>query len=970
MDPESAKALLGGSGVTNTTTTPSPPPDDLSRIAPVTAEALSGIFRQQEQEFLKRNTQPGVELDSESGLSGWERFALSFRREKDNQIANLQKKYGPDNVRLADDGDSLIVRALDPETQKPRDIIVDERNMSAKDFIDMAGAVPEVAAGILAMRGGRSIPKIGGAKGLAGMIRDIFASSAGAEGAGAVKDVSANLLDRGQANLGDVAADRAGMFVGDVAVGAALLPVGKLFSFIENPLAGSRGPIQINAQAARDELARKTGVNIPLTVGESTGSPIFSRTEVFMEKQPGGSAPFVEFREGQEGALRKLQSIIMGRAPVSEEDLGERLMTQLKGEVAPLEAGVESARSGVRAAGEAKILTTLASKTSPVRQLYTETVGNDIRKAVTSARDTVKSEADALFDKVRSLPGGEGAVFEAEGLKSSFQKILDNLPAPESITEVPTGLLDEFGSPILRTTKGKEVMREFVPPNVLARLKSVAGLKDAKFSLSDLQQMRREVYDDIAKGEGVPGLGTHYLAEIGKALTGAIDEGVSALPTSELKDALIAANKHYKEKVIPFNRIGLTEMFRSADEPGHQTGSQIFQKLFSGDRADYNYQVLKETLGEKNPAFVNTKRAIVDRILESSKTVGEDTIDAESFIKNLTNFRKEHRAISDEIFGGDYGSLARQGKTMMAAEPGAKVSESEIAKLIAAGDLTAIKLHTLVAKQSALDKAYKNEILKSVSSGNVSGIKPNELVEKVLSSPSSTPKEVTEIVASISKDPELLADVRAKMVENIFRGASRKATAADIDRMLSGDPTRIVSGTGVFRELEDPNVKEKVLSILGKDTFDNLVNYMRVEAARELKEDSFKSAGGIAAGAQIANLTKRGPLKYLTQSAKNWVVAKTLTNESLRNWLGRIPSNDPASVAVLMASVPFIQAVQREFGPEGGEAIINSIKASIDRWTGEKAEGYGKQQEQNRRADFEKFLNQPDSPSLTPTRAR
>lgn len=971
MDTLEAKRLLGGqptAPVAETNLATQPPKDvSLESFAPLTMEAAGEAALASEQQFIKRNTQGDVPLDVQSGLSGWDRFNLSFRREQANQVALLQKKYGKDNVRLSDGGD-LIVRALDSETQKPKDILVDERNITVKDLLDLGGAAPELAASILAMRSGQASPTIGKAvlKGIPGMLRDVFTSAAGAEAAGAVKDVAANLVDRGEFNLGDVASERAKMFAGGVVVGGALIPVGKLFSFMESPLNSARGPIQFNAMAAAKELESKTGVKIPLTVGESTGSPLFSRTEVFMEKQPGGSTPFSEFRQKQEDALRKLQAIIMGREPMSDEDLGVKLLQSLRSEVAPIEVGVEAARKDVQSTAQSAIESGLSSLTSPIRRIYPEAVGNEIRAAVTSVRDSAKAKADALYDAVRSIPGGAGASFDAAGLKDSFKKILESLPSPESVTQVATGIVDEFGNPILRSETGKEVLREFVPPNVLARLKSVTSLKDAKFSLSDLQQMRREVYDDIAKGEGVPGLGTHYLAEIGKSLTKSIDDGVSAMPGGQLKTALAAANQHYKEKVVPFNRSGLTEMFRSADDPGNMTGSQIFSKLFSGDRAVQNYNMLKETLGESNPAFVGAKRAILDRIVENSKLVGDDVLDANSFLKNLSNFNRDYREISDDIFGGQYGAIARQAKFMGAAEEGAKISESELQKLISDKSLTGSKFQDLIVKQQKLDDLYKNDIFSMVKKGKVENVKPGELVSRILSTSKTSPEEINQLVGVISKDPELLADVRSKFVENIFRGASRNATSADIDRVLAGDSTRIVSGTGVFKELENPGVRDRVISILGKDAYENLISYMKVEAAREVKQDSFKSAGGIAAGAQIANLTKRGPLRYLDQSIKNFIVAKTLTNETLRNWLSRVPSTDPAGVSLVMSSVPFLQAVEREFSSDS-DSIVSKIKGSIDRWTHEKTEAYGKKQEQDRRAQFESFLNQSTN-SLTPVR--
>lgn len=971
MDREQAKAFLG------TPATGTNAPASTNLVAPLTAQALaestlpesSRAILQSERSYLERTAEPGVPLDTEQGASSWERFMLSFRRERDNQVSYLQKKYGDENVRMSE-RDELIVRVLDKDTQKPKDIFVDEQNMSARDFIDMAGAVPEIAAGLVALRKGQTSPLLGKLSGARGMARDVATSAAGAETAGFLKDVGVNIADKGTPDLAATAGDRAAMFGADLAVGAALIPVGKMFQFMESPLHGARGPVQFDLLAAQRDLERRSGVKVPLTVGESTGSPLFARTEAFVEKQPGGSMPFVEFRREQEGALRRLQSFIMGKPPVTDAELGERLMTQLKPQVAAAESGVDAGMAGVRSSAESEIASTLSKLTSPHRQLYREQAGKQLREAIVAKRDVAKAEADALFGKVRDLPGGEGKVFEAAGLQERFGKILKQLPSPESIFEVPTGILGPTGAPIMRTEAGEKVLREFVPPNVLARLQSVAGLKDAKLSLADLQQMRREVYDDIARGEGVPGLGTHYLNDIGKALTESIEEGIEKLPTSELKTALQAANKHYKEKVVPFNRIGLTELFRDAYDPGNVVNSQVLGRIFTGERASHNYALVKEVLGDKSPEFINAKRVIADQLLETSKVPGEDLIDAKGFIRTLTNFRNEHRDIADDLFGKDITRLMREAKFLEETTLGDKLPAAELSKLLASGSPTAGKFRQLLIAQGERDKVYRNSILKMVSDGQLEKVNASELVGKFLNSDAASPAQVKEVMATVLSDARLTEDVQAKMVENIFRGAARTATPADINRLLSGDPTRLVSGTGIFKQLESPAVREKVETVLGKDKFKDLLDYVRIEAARELKEASFKSAGGIAAGAQIASITKRGPLQYLDSAIKNWVVAKTLTNDSLRNWLTRVPAKDPASISLLMASVPFVQAVAREFGSgDAAEAVMISIKNSIDRWSTENAQAFEKQEGEARRQRFQQFLESGGG-SLEPAPSR
>lgn len=947
---------------------------------PVAVSGREGaaFLQRQSDAFKAQNAEPGVPFDTETGASSWDRMMLSFRRSRENEVAHLQSKYGKDNVRLSSDG-GLIVRVADSATGKPKDLLVDEQNMSAKDFIDMIGTVPEIAAGIYAMRKGQAAPWMKNMAGFKGVVRDAATSALGAESTGFVKDVGANLIDRGELDLGKTAAERGKMAAVDLGVGMASFPIARFMKLMENPLAPSRGRVQFDAIEAQKYFKEKYGIDVPLSIGESTGSPFASRTEVFLEKMPGASTPFSELKGKQEEALRKLQQLMMGKIPESDEAVGNKLITALQEKMAPLEKGVESARAGVASSAGSQIEKTLAGLTMPERQLYKTQVGKELRAGVVAKRDAVKAEADRLYEAARSLPGGTGKEFAGEGLQADFKRILDNLPAPESTTQVPTGLLDSSGNPILRSETGKELLKEFVPPNILSRLRSVADLKGAKFSLSDLQQMRREVYDDIAKGEGVPGIGTHYLADIGKSLTKAIDDGVAALPTGELKTALQAANTHYKDKVIPFNRLGITELFRNADEAGHLADDQIVSRIFGGGRSAENFKLMKETLGDASPEFVKLKRAIADNIFESSRLPGDEMIDAQSLINNLAKFRTEHREIADEVFGKDINKLFKEAKMLdftqgkghpfgpeSSRDVATKVSESDLKALLAEKTPTAAKLQELLNAESARSAAYKTKILGDVQAGKLTGdLNPEEFVNRFVDS--STSSDVSKVMALIKDKPELTADIRAKIIEKLFRDAARKATPQDISKLMGGDPTRIVSGTTVFKEIEKPSVRAKMETILGKETWEDLQHYIKLEATTEAKETSFKSAGGIAAGMQVANLVRNGPLQYLTGATKDFVVANLLTRQPLRGWLTSVPSKEPGMIYMLLSNPSFLQAVTKEFGEgTGAETFVNALKQSVDRWTTEQAGRASNQQAEDKQAAekgrLQKFL-QSGAPS-------
>jgi len=951
MDVEAAKAFLHAD-------TNEPPSslsglaagDSLTNLAPQTASALSDmippepnlsgvqsptdIMAGRDAAYQARNAIPGIPLDTKTGVSSWERFVLSFAREKKNQVAYLQKNYGEDNVRLDSSGD-MIVRAVDSDTGKPKDIKVKGDDISLKDFIDLAGSMPEIAAGILSAKAGRGIQwkGLGAAKGMLGLQRDIAAVAAGAETAGAAKDVAAGLAMKGSEDVGDVLKERGKAAIGDVLIGEATMGAGRFLKFMGSPLAGSRGPVQFDAIGARQYFKDKYGIDVPLSIGESTGSPLVSRTEAFMEKMPGGGTPFTVLKGEQETKLRQLQSIMMGKAPSSDEEVGRQLIDKINQTLTPVKASVEAGKETLAKTGTQGIEDMVTGLTMPERQLLKSDTGAAVRDAVIEKRDLAKAEADRLYDIVRNTPGGTGKTFDTTDLSKQASDILKSLPR-----------------------KGNVPLSDFAPPDVINRLETLVNLKRTKLSLSELQQMRRDTIEAIGTSEGAPGRGAHYLGQISDALTQTIEKGAASMPGGQLKTALEAANLHYKEQVVPFNRLGITEMFKKPDEAGAISNSEIISRLFGGGKAVQNYDLLKETLTPGSVEFTKVKRAIADNLLERSRYPGGDLIDPDSFINNLSQFRRDYKEIADDVFGTKATQMMKMAKTMsiggmtpseresagIGGTP--KISSTEFASLLSDPNPTAGKLRNLIAAESKRDDLYKNQLMGAVAKGELPGksLNPEDFVNRFLGK--ASPSDVKEVMDLVGRPtttstgatitPPLLDDVRAKVVEKVFRDAGRSATPGDIGKLMSGDPTRIMTGTSLFKQIGEPGMKEKLQDILGPSTYEDLKQYINILSSGEAKERQFQAAGGLAAGMQIAELTRNGPLKYMYSAGKDWVVAQLMTRQPLRNWLSSVPSSaDPGAISLLLSSPPFIKAVTDEFGKgTGADAFIFQIKQSVDKW--------------------------------------
>jgi hypothetical protein len=100
-----------------------------------------------EEAYMRRTEEPGVPLDVNTGADLMTRLKLSVIKSKNDQLDLLRRTKGGENVRLSPEGE-FIYRVTDDEG-KQRDILVDERGMGLKDFVDIAKEAPALAASIM-----------------------------------------------------------------------------------------------------------------------------------------------------------------------------------------------------------------------------------------------------------------------------------------------------------------------------------------------------------------------------------------------------------------------------------------------------------------------------------------------------------------------------------------------------------------------------------------------------------------------------------------------------------------------------------------------------------------------------------------------------------------------------------------------------------------------------------------------------
>lgn len=888
-------------------------------------KAILSAGTRQKAAFIKENTQDAP-LDTESGLSGWERLMYEFRGSQEAEIEALQTKYGKESVRLSTTG-VPIVRVLDAESGKPKDILVDENKMTARDFAAVAGAIPEIAGAVGGFILGRRLPMgLGKMGGLRGLARDVAAETAGATVTGIAEDVAIETVDpSGRVDLARSGTERAKQAAVDATFNTAGVGAMRFFKWARNPF-NSQKQLQFDALTAREYLKKKYGVDVPLTIGEASGNPYLAAQESFLSKQPTGKRVRA-IKELQNERILQLQEKMVG-VTADEETVGREAISTIQGSVAPVKQAERTARAGVQATGEANIRLTTGSATGSMMEApRIDVLGKIARDKVVKMRDAVRGESDQLYATVKSLPGGTGKVLEADDLAGEARDMLKQLPSVEKTVQEPTGIMDASGKEILRDTRGEELLKEWVPPGIVNRLKQMAELKgkEATFSLSDLQQLRRDVYDDIGKGQGIPGLGTHYLSGIGEMLTGAIERETAKVGGGALRTALEQANKHYREKVLPFNRVGVSELFRRADESGFVFDADVISRVTTDPG---RFQVLKETIGDKSPEFSALKRHVADDILQRS-SVGGATLDAKSLFSNLKHFHDKYPSIAEDVFGARLPELMRHARDLDVGQV-QRIGYDELQTILASKGPMRAKLGALYKAQKDKDELFKNSILKAVASDDldVSSIAPGDFVTRFLDSASDA--EVKQVLGHMSSNPALLDQIRAKTVERLFSKSSRPLRPEHVSKVIGGKAAEGSTATGLAEQLTDP----KIRAILGPELTKDVGEFAKLAAAPEWVQSEFGRTGMFSVGNAVGQLIRKGPLKYVTHTAyKDAIVSWMITNPVLRAWARNIPPNDPGAWQVVLTSAPFMQMVINEFGEgTGADRAVQSIKSSVDRW--------------------------------------
>lgn len=847
------------------------------------------LNRRREMEFVAENREAGVPLDVETGMDAGTRAKMSFERVPEKQVEWLAKQPGIEGARLGKDGTSVIAR-VKAKDGTPRDILLDERRTTMKDFADITGDIPQIAVAALAAFFTRGGSLIGQASTQAG----IAATTGGAQ------DVLVRKASGRDVDAGEIAGARGIEAAFDTAI--PLVPGGlkRALQGLVGPFAKGVGPLEVAAKEAGKRL------NVPLSASQLTGNKALARVERFTENLPFGT-PLIEQRKAQDAAVNKVREYLLGgpnEVIPSNQEIAERVGGTLELEKAAAERGITSKRM----AGESRSVQSienLLEENLPGGNISSSQAGAAARAAIVKQRDAFKAKAIEAYGKVHELAGD-----------ASF---VPTTPIKELVNEIKGSSL--------------EATQRLLPK--INRIFGVGETLPDKVTLRQAIEFRSVIGDMIGRPEALEGIPTGYIKRLYGAASEAIDEGVKAAPNPEIGKALGDAQKLYKDDFWKFEQPGVAELFaETAPGKGFKVGdSDVARRLTAGGGNVDQLKVYREMLGPASKEYKGLIRSSLNEMMQDA-SFGEKYMDAGQFLGRLKGMSPEFRK---EAIGPIEKELVGDAKVLELLQ-GKKIDPLEMERILnARPGKVAETVREIVSEQAELNKTYSTTLMKQLTDGRFDPTKLNadEFVNRFVDNASAAELRQTMTALRVA-DPEIPDLIRKRATADLLAKAQSEVSPESV---VTGEVTNFdykklhAFLTGTTGEKYRTLLGADVMDTIGVDVIQTLKDLTVLEASRAKSASLGKQAGQLVYSNVLAAFLD---FKYseIPRIAKNRLIAAMLTKPGMKAWLTsqkKIPSTGPAR-RLVMSSPPVIRAILSEFSEEPDLAgqVIDAIHNSPD----------------------------------------
>jgi arsenate reductase-like glutaredoxin family protein len=881
-----------------------------------------------QNDWMARNSR-GLMIDLSQQAPYEMQKELLKRRRPEDQISYLESQVGKGYARLADDGTALIVQQ-DPESNEPYEIPVVRPDMTFEGAVARGGSALSEAAG--ALMGIIATKKIPTPTPVVRWLKDAFGAAVGQEAGGLAQDIDVSLAPMTQ--LAKERAERVpvstvanlGMEVGAAAAAKVI-----------TPFRGTMPELTGKADAAVEYFAKKYNETYPRSLADRTGSIFLHRIESALSRAPGASATFNKLKAEKLASFQRIQAKVLSEGADAtdtamlkalEEDVGEDAINVIRNNIDPIRKATLAAEDETQAEATRAAMEEFGAAAPEPRQLYPHKVGEALRAKVFADKAKFKADSDAEYNALYELPGGTDKIVEPPNLVSEAKELLKKQPSAKETTQVPLAIVGPTGEPIMMAETKEVLKKQFVDPGVISRLKELS--QPGEYSLRDLVSMRRNVRESIDKGEALPNIDTHYMGQIEKLLTRAIDEGTAALPDASIRTAWQTANANYAKGAERFSPYTISRVFKNIESGGFVKDEQIVTGLDSTDYARW-----KTFLGENSTEFRGLQRSIVDQLIETSRPdVASKLLDGQKLLNNLNSFVTKNRTVAEDILGKDrVDELANLGKLMEHVKGGKPIFDYEqFTQALARGDDLGQAVQRLALQQAKEADLYRSNMTKWIADGKVGqNFNATEFFDYYYKT--ASPKELTAIVDQLKDNPEVLTNLRRKVMERMFYEAQGPVGPGDVSRVEAGKLFRPLKTSSLEKVIGTEENKGRLKIILG-DQYEDFAQLGHMLRTGEVAEQTFAGAGRLSAQMQTQEMLRGGLLNYASDFARQVVGAFIYSNRLTEKWAGnKLFASDEGRIALMRAmlvSKPFVDAMTQDMGTKKAQGFIDYLLNKVN----------------------------------------
>lgn len=894
-------------------------------------EKLAGPMT--DQGFLEQEQQPGVPLQLYAGedlstFSPWTRFQVARRQTAAEQQSYLEKHFGKENVRKAEKTDDFIIRMNDPKTGKPKDVVLNERDISIGDVGALAAQSPEIALSLLvsALGGGlgsvSKIPEF--IRPLTTGLGRLVGGAAGYKLGQAGQQVETELADTGATKPVAIAGQKLKELPAQTVADAFAAGIFKGFSTLNRLRKGGPGmfqtPVEKEGLPAAQRLAKRTGTSpLSYSAGEASGMPLLDYLEAYAGSKPQSAAIRDQFKAAQRNEVEAIYDAITSKAG-TDEQAGENLLQFIQRNQAAKQRALDRIKESM-SERESQALTAQLGKLAPLQIPFKPSAaGHEFRNRLQRTWQGIKGKVQQAYQTAYSMPTAMDPDVPTKPIADTIDRLRDSFPTAQ-------------GTAWLDTLK-----KELVPHE----------------RYRDLVQRRSDLWDKIETAPSDRSTKDYIFGQLSNAYTELLDAAAGQIKDFRFAVAIKRANEIYKKEELPFYQAGIHDVLRKSGERGSPENLELLKRFENTDL----YRRLTDVSG-RGPGTASEviRSSVIDGLMSKSgrEAIDPKNIDAATFSKNLEAFasNRNTREMFNDIFGNRAADIRKQAKALMGVQ--GSIPKEELERFLATAPTTRgtrLSLLSIKNAQDQLDRVEGRRLLKSPTEF----VNPEQVANRFLRF--YTDSELKGLTGRLETEaPGILDQLRDKVTEQILG----KAGAAES-----------ITSNSLRNVLADPEMASKYKQVLGP-RFDDLMDFSKALGPRDRAREIGKATGLLIKGESIGELAKAfepsgaktgpGLLGRLIGIVPGWLgwkmTTKAITSGAFREWASNgYPPGWDKSIQAGLITEPFLMDIASSTGsPE----ILQNVAMGIRKWSNRVSQPAAKPIEQPPIQDVEelrKFLKQ------------